>query len=124
MESRANLLRVGSYGFYDILFLLLNALSLLLLWRLPLFIKIQISNDSEIHKTALYETHKMAFMARHAYKIALCKMLGDLPFFLFTPTNILFFWRTYGWIKACVLNWGDTTEYYDSLARSASIPAE
>ena len=65
----------------------------------------------------------MAFMAIHAYKIALCKLLGDLPFFMFTPTNIIFFWRTYKWVKGCVFNWGDPTEYNSLLARSAYTPA-
>ena len=66
------------------------------------FIKCELSNGNDIHKTNLYETHRNAFMAIYAYKNALSLFLVDLPFLLFTPLNILFIWRTYYWVKTNV----------------------
>jgi uncharacterized membrane protein len=87
-------------GFYDIVWVILNAISIFSLWRFPLFLWAEIKGQfitKEMKEDYFYAKHRLIYKAWLAFKLSFGQMISDIPYIPLLPLNILAFWRGIEW---------------------------
>ena len=87
-------------GFYDIVWVGLNIVSILSLWRFPLFFSVEVKSlfiTKEMRENYFYAKHKLIYKAWLGFRLSFGQMISDIPFVPMLPLNILAFWRGIEW---------------------------